>query len=257
MRLLDVEESGSTIDDEQVGKPQFRYPWAHVPAFIEARGIELVAASDLSVDRLNDFSRRWGITVLYTDYLEMVAKEQSDIVSVTTQAAERAEIIISLAELGVRAIYTTKPMCRSLAEADMMIDTCRKNGVILAIACHKNWIPWFLACLESIREGKIGRFSSMVCNYGWSLSRGHSHTLALFRLFTDAPAKWVFGHMNSDEAAEGDGDLSGMGMILYENDIHGFLSTGGRHTLRLGNRCGVNSPILKDHEVLNKLLLKD
>ena len=118
-------------------------------------------------------------------------------------------------------------MCRSLAEADMMIDTCRKNGVILAIACHKNWSPWFLACLESIREGKIGRFSSMVCNYGWSLSRGHSHTLALFRLFTDAPAKWVFGHMNSDEAAEGDGDLSGMGMILYENDIHGFLSTGG------------------------------
>jgi len=25
---------GSTIDDEQVNKPQFRYPWAHAPVYI-------------------------------------------------------------------------------------------------------------------------------------------------------------------------------------------------------------------------------
>ena len=73
----------------------------------------------------------------------------------------------------------------------------------------------------------IGDFSSMVCNYGWSLSRGHSHTLGLFRLFADAPAKWVFGHMNSDDAAKADDDLHGTGMILYENGIRGYLNTGG------------------------------
>ena len=38
---------GSTIDDEQVDRPQFRYPWAHAPAIIEAKGVELVAASDI------------------------------------------------------------------------------------------------------------------------------------------------------------------------------------------------------------------
>jgi predicted dehydrogenase len=194
---------------------------------IEAKGIDLVAASDLSTDQLDDFKRRWDVTALYTDYREMIAKEQPDIVSVTTRAEERADVVMGVAETGVKAIYATKPMCRSLAEADAMIDTCKKHGVILAIACHKNWSPWFHACLDSVRNGMIGDFSSMVCNYGWSLSRGHSHTLGLFRLFADAPAKWVFGHMNSDDAAKADDDLHGTGMILYENGIRGYLNTGG------------------------------
>ena len=194
---------------------------------IEAKGIDLVAASDLSMDQLNDFKQRWGVTALYTDYREMIEKEKPDIVSVTTRAEERADVVIGVAEAGVKAIYATKPMCRSLAEADAMIETCRKHGVTLAIACHKNWSPWFHACLDSIRNGMIGDFSSMVCNYGWSLSRGHSHTLALFRLFADAPARWVYGHMNDDDAAQADNDLHGTGMILYENGIRGFLNTGG------------------------------
>ncbi|MDE2698198.1 MAG: Gfo/Idh/MocA family oxidoreductase [Gemmatimonadetes bacterium] len=218
---------GSTIDDEHVNRPQFRYPWAHAPAMIEAKGIDLIAASDLYVEQLDDFKSRWGVTALYTDYRKMIAKEKPDIVSVTTRAEERAEVVTGVAEAGVKAIYATKPICRSLAEADAMIDVCRKNGVMLAIACHKNWSPWFHACLNSIRSGMIGNFSSMVCNYGWRLSRGHSHTLALFRLFAGAPARWVFGNMNSDEEARGDSDLSGTGMIRYENGIRGFLSTGG------------------------------
>lgn len=218
---------GSTIDDEQVNRPQFRYPWAHAPALIEAKGVELVAASDLRPQQLDDFRRRWGVTALYTDYREMVAREKPDIVCVTTNAEERAEVVLSLAEMGVRAIYATKPMCRSLAEADAMIETCRAKDTLLAIACHKNWSPWFQACLHAIEAGEIGTFSSMVCNYGWSLSRGHSHTLALFRQFADAPAKWVFGHMDSDEAAAGDGDLRGAGMILYASGIRGFLNSGG------------------------------
>jgi len=218
---------GSTIDDEHQNRPQFRYPWAHAPAYIEAEGVELVAGADLLENQLADFKRRWGVTALYTDYQQMLADEKPDIVSVTTRPAERAEIVIATAEAGVKVIYATKPMCRSLAEADAMIEACRKHGVILAIACHKNWSPWFLACLKAIHDGEIGRFSSMVCNYGWGLSGGHSHTLALFRLFAGAPAKWVFGHMDSDKAAAGDGDLRGTGMILYENGIRGFLNTGG------------------------------
>ncbi|MBV7332074.1 Gfo/Idh/MocA family oxidoreductase [Chloroflexi bacterium TSY] len=218
---------GSTIDDEQVNRPQFRYPWAHAPALIEAKGVELVAASDLMQSQLDDFRQRWGVDALYTDYRDMIAQEKPDIVCVTTQAQERAEVVITLAEMGVKAVYATKPMCRSLAEADAMIEACRKSGTLLAIACHKNWSPWFQACLKAIKDGEIGTFSSMVCNYGWSLSRGHSHTLALFRQFAGAPAKWVFGHMESNEAAAGDKDLRGTGMILYENGIRGFLNTGG------------------------------
>ena len=32
---------GSTTDDEHQNKPQFRYPWAHAPAYIEAKGVDV------------------------------------------------------------------------------------------------------------------------------------------------------------------------------------------------------------------------
>ena len=218
---------GSTIDDEQVHRPQFRYPWAHAPAIIEAKGIELIAGSDIHPEQLDDFKNRWGVSALYTNYLQMIEQEQPDLVCVTTKTAERAEVVIKSAEAGVKAVYATKPMCRSLAEADEMIEACQKNNTILAIACHKNWSPWFQACLRTIREGQIGSFMSMVCNYGWNLANGHSHTLSLFRQFADSPAQWVFGCMNSDEAANSEKDLSGNGMIYYQNGIQGFLNSGG------------------------------
>ena len=101
--------------------------------------MELVAGADLATDRLQDFKQRWSVNDLYTDYRQMLAQEQLDIVSVTTRPEERAEIVIAIAESGgVKAIYATKPMCVSLAEADAMIEACRQHGVILAIACHKN-----------------------------------------------------------------------------------------------------------------------
>ena len=94
---------------------------------IEARGIDLVAAADDDPTKLKDFKQRWDVSALYTDYREMVEKEQIDVVCLTTRPEPRAEITVGLAELGVKAIFATKPMCRTLAEADAMIDACAKT----------------------------------------------------------------------------------------------------------------------------------
>ena len=47
--------------------------------------MELVAGADLATDRLQDFKQRWSVNDLYTDYRQMLAQEQLDIVSVTTR----------------------------------------------------------------------------------------------------------------------------------------------------------------------------
>ena len=134
---------GSTIDDEHVGKPHYPWPWAHAPGIIEARNVELVAGVDVDPKRLAYFGERWGVKALYADLREMVAKEQPDIVCVTTGPAERAEVVEALAESGVKAIYATKPMSRTLAEADAMIEVlpphrdhsrhCRPSQLVRAV----------------------------------------------------------------------------------------------------------------------------
>ena len=216
---------GSTIDDEHIGMPHYPWPWAHAPAMIEARGVDLIAAADVDQAKLDDFKRRWGVEAVYTDYREMVQKEQPDIICLTTRPEPRAEVTIGLAEAGVKAIYATKPMCRTLAEADAMIDACHKHGVILAIACHLNWYNWYTNARQAIAEGTIGTLRSMICHSPSTLSNLHSHTLALFRLFAGAPAQWVFGVMDSEERAAGDSDLSGSGYIVYENGVRAVMNT--------------------------------
>ena len=222
---------GSTIDDEVVGRPHYPWPWAHAPAMIEASGVELVTGADLDRGKLDDFGRRWGVEALYTDLREMVANEKPDIVCVTTRVEERPEVVTTLAEAGVKAIFATKPMAKTLAEADTMIDVCRRNGVILAIACHLNWYAPYTAARELIARGDIGPLRSMVCHssYPQQLSRLHSHTLALFRLFAGSPVRWVFGHMDDDKEAAGTGDLPGTGYIAYENGVRAFLNSRGAH----------------------------
>lgn len=74
----------------------------------------------------------------------------------------RAEITVGLAELGVKAIFATKPMCRTLAEANAMIETCAKHGVILAMACHLNWYSYYTTTRRLIAEGAIGPLKTTV-----------------------------------------------------------------------------------------------
>ena len=172
---------GSTIDDEHVGMPHYPWPWAHAPAMIEASGIELVAGVDVDRARLEDFGRRWDVDGLYTDIREMVERERPDIVSVTTRPRERPEVVAALAESGVRAIFATKPLCRSLADADAMIEACRRTGTIFSVACHLNWYAPYTAALELIRRGDIGPLRSIVCNTPMTLSNIGSHSLALMQ----------------------------------------------------------------------------
>ena len=216
---------GSTIDDEMVGRPYYPWPWAHAPAMMAAHGVELVAGADVDPAQLDDFGRRWGVTALYTDLREMVAQEQPDIVSVTTRPNERAEVVIALAEAGVRAIFATKPLCRTLAEADAMIAACRQHNTIFTVACHLNWYGPYTGARALIARGELGRLRSLVCHSPHSLSNIQSHTLALFRLFAGAPARWVFGHMDDETAAADQDDLSGSGYIVYENGVRAILNT--------------------------------
>ena len=107
-----------------------------------------------------------------------------------------------------------------------MIEACRRTGTILAIAAHLNWYAPYTNAKALIDSGEIGALRSMTCLSPFSLSNMHSHTLCLFRLFAGAPAKWVFGQMDAEEAAAGDEDLVGSGMVGYENGVTAFINSG-------------------------------
>jgi predicted dehydrogenase len=221
---------GSTIDDEMaaVNSPQYPYPWAHAAAYHESRRYRLVAGADLDGARLADFGRRWGgrgAPGLYQDYRRMLAEERPDVVSVTTRAPERLEVVLACAEAGARAVYATKPLAQRLADADAMVLACRERGTLLATAAHLNWDPWYDAARALFgADAPLGALRSVVCHSSHPLSNIQSHTLCLFRHFTGAPVEWVWGELSDSRAAGGERDLAGSGYLAYANGVRGVLN---------------------------------
>jgi predicted dehydrogenase len=218
---------GSTIDDEMAAanSPSYPYPWAHAAAYFESRRYDLVAGADLDEGRLDDFQKRWGARGRYTDYRRMLAEEKPDVVSVTTRAEERLDVVLACAEAGVRAVYVTKPLAQRLSDADAMIEGCRERGTLLAVAAHLNWDPWYEAARALFgEEGSLGKLLSVVCHSSHPLSNIQSHTLCLLRRFVGAPVERVVGELKDPARADDAKDAVGSAYLVYANGVRGYLN---------------------------------
>lgn len=94
--------------------------------------VEVVAACDIDADKLARYAAKYGIPRTYTDYNEMMAKEQLDCVSVTTwNAAHKGAAIAALR--GGANVICEKPMAMNTAEAEEMLAAAKETGKLLQI----------------------------------------------------------------------------------------------------------------------------
>ena len=80
---------GAFIDNEV---PVERAPYSHAAGYEACERTEMVACSDTRPEVMERVGERYGVPVekQYTDYREMINREQPDIVSVATQPEQRA-----------------------------------------------------------------------------------------------------------------------------------------------------------------------
>ncbi len=167
-----------TIDDEVQNFTGIIFPYGHAGAYKLAAGVDLVAAADIDLARLAAFADRFEISQRFTDYQEMLAKVQPDIVSITTRTTERAAIILAAVAAGVRGIYAEKALACSLAEANAVYEACRRAGVAFNIGTSRRYDPAFRQVRELVKKGYIGTVHrALACAGGGGLMHTHSHTI--------------------------------------------------------------------------------
>ena len=98
---------------------------------------------------------------IYSDYKEMLDKEELDIVEILLPHHLHAKVTIYAAEKGVKAISVQKPMALTLTEADNMIEACKDSGSILSIYENFLFTPHVLKAKELIDLDYIGDPSSI------------------------------------------------------------------------------------------------
>lgn len=226
--VIGCSRMGAFIDNEVVGAPGHVPPYSHTAVFYACDRTDLAACSDLRPEVMAEVGRRYDIPGerQYTDYKDLIDRENPDIVSVATQPEHRAEIIIYAAEHGARAIYAEKALSASMAEADRILEVCEKHGVFLNLGTQRRWHPGFTRMREVIDSGKLGTLKTVIFS-GSSLFNGASHHYDnLLFLNGDRRALWVqMSLVEGDWAIDGDRlteDPVSHGTIYFENGVTAY-----------------------------------
>lgn len=228
--VIGCSRMGGFIDNEVVGAPKHVPPYSHAAGFYACDRTDLVACADFRTEVMAEFGKRYDIPKerQYTDYKEMIAKENLDIVSVATQPEPRAGIVIYAVNHGIKAIYAEKAMAASLAEADAMVEAVERNGAAFNLGTNRRWSPLYDHMKATIDGGAIGTLKSILLYNNGTLFNTASHTFDLvLRLNSDSAPVWVQAYLPKGEGII-DGDLLsadplGEGLIGFANGVTAYM----------------------------------
>ncbi len=212
--------------------------WKFVP------NVQIVAVADDNPEGLKKAAERLGVRAAYADYREMLRRERPDVVSIAPRWADcHLEMVLAAAEAGA-SIYLEKPMARTPAECDRMIEACDRARVKLAVAHQMRIAPILDLARQRLAEGAIGRLLELRGrgkedrrSGGEDLMVLGSHVFDLMRQFAGDPL-WAAGRVTARgedirrrdvrEGSEGLGPIAGdavVGMFAFPGGLTGYFAS--------------------------------
>lgn len=181
-----------------------------------------------------------GAQRIYADYVEMLAKEDLDFVSVCPRWVIHHEDVLHACIQAGCHVYCEKPMTGDLASADRVIHAADEAGVKIAVAHQGVYLPQLHAVRAMLNEGKIGKLLWMEA-FGKQDRRGGgedtlvlgTHLFNMMRFFAGDPL-FVSSYVakngkpvilsDAQEATEPIGLIAGdhiTATYLFEDDVVG------------------------------------
>src|SRR6185295_12275316 len=112
--------------------------WApyQLAAWRELKGVECVAIYNRTRSRAAALARRFGVPGVYDDAEELLRHESLDFIDIITGVDTHGRFV-QLAAKHKLPVVCQKPMASSRAEAERMVQVCRRARVPFFI--HENW----------------------------------------------------------------------------------------------------------------------
>lgn len=211
----------------------------HAKGYTESPHAEIVALADVVPAHAEAFREVHGGDAIYSDYKEMLATENLDMVSICTWPHLHASMVIDAARAGVRAIHCEKPMAPTWAEARQMAAVCDELGVQLTFNHQRRFGPEFRQARELLRSGAIGNLVRLEGSCGNLFDWG-THWFDMFFFYNDEiPARSVLGQVEPTGgstvfAVQMEGQA--ISQVEFENGVIGIMTTNAREGWPLSTR---------------------
>lgn len=159
--------------------------------------IVLKAACARNEEKVKAFAAQWGYERVETDWRKVVNAPDIDLIDICTPNDTHAEIAIAAAAAG-KMILCEKPLARTVAESQPMVDAVTKAGVPNMVWFNYRRVPAITLAKQLIDEGRIGKPYHFRANFlqDWTISPDVPQGgAALWRLDVNAAGSGVTGDL--------------------------------------------------------------
>jgi myo-inositol 2-dehydrogenase/D-chiro-inositol 1-dehydrogenase len=128
----------------------------HCESLRSVPGAEVVAVTSATEAHAKAFAERHGLSRWFTDFRKMYELPDLDLVVLGLPNDLHCEATVTAAAAG-KHVICEKPLCLNLAEAERMIDACRRAKVKLMYAEELCFTPKYVRLKQLVDEGALGR----------------------------------------------------------------------------------------------------
>jgi len=156
----------------------------HAEALATMPGIELAAVCTRRPQRLAEVADRFGVPKRYTDYRDLLADPEIDVVGVITHVNDHRDIAIDGLRSG-KHVFLEKPMAPTVADCDRILAAADEAAGYLMVGHICRFDPRVVLAKEAIDAGRIGRIVSMHARRNLSVTIGRMVLDAISALMGD------------------------------------------------------------------------
>ncbi len=156
----------------------------HVDTLQQLPACEVVAVCTRREWRVKEVQEKYSVPKAYTDYHEMLADKDIDMVTVVTHVKDHLKPTIDALEAG-KHVFLEKPMADSAEECDKIIAEAKKTDKCFMVGHICRFDTTYALAKEEIAAGNIGTIISMYARPNLAKWITPSHLEKLSALFGD------------------------------------------------------------------------
>ncbi len=201
----------------------------HARVYAQMEGTILVAAADPDSTVLEPIARTYRVPV-YTDYVQLLAEEKPDLVSIAVPTRLHREVAVAAMRRGLH-VFLEKPIAVSVEEGRKIVECAHREGVKLGVGHIERFNPAVTELKKQLNAGQLGRifqiharrvgpFPSRVGDVGVVIDLA-THELNLLEYLTGSRVKSVYAETEREIHAKHEDLLTGI--LKFEDGTVGIL----------------------------------
>ena len=112
----------------------------HLPNLLRINNVSVTAVAEINKNRLNTIADKFNIKERYTDYKELLAKNDCDAVIIATPTSTHKDVAIDCLK-AKKNVLVEKPLARSYDEAKLILAAVKKSKKKLMVGMNLRFRP--------------------------------------------------------------------------------------------------------------------